>query len=59
MKSMSNRAKHNDLEQESAYTKLHLTEEQKPRFIEAAKAGEPLPADIQESFMAQLFANDK
>lgn len=35
--------------------KLHLTEERKPRFVEAAKAGKPMPDDIARSFMKQLF----
>lgn len=40
-------------------TTLHLNDEQKPRFIEAAKAGKGLPVDIAESFMTQLFPGDE
>lgn len=40
-------------------TVLHLTAEQETRFVEAAKAGKPLPADIRASFMAQLFLEEK
>lgn len=52
-------AKFNPLGQEPGETILHLTDEQKPRFIEAALAGRGLPADIVESFMAQLFPDDQ
>lgn len=55
-------AQYNDLGQEpddTPETVLHLTDEQKPRFIEAALAGRGLPADIVQSFMAQLFPDDE
>ncbi len=39
-------------------TILQMTDEQIPRFVEAAKAGKGLPADIVASFMAQLFTGD-
>lgn len=40
-------------------TILKLTDEQIPRFVEAAKAGKGLPDDIVQSFMAQLFPDDQ
>lgn len=40
-------------------TILRLTDEQTPRFVEAAKAGKGLPPDIVKSFMAQLFPDDQ
>jgi len=52
-------AEFNPLGQEPAETILQLTEEQKPRFIEAALAGRGIPADIVQSFMAQLFPDDQ
>ena len=39
-------------------TILKLTDEQIPRFVEAAKAGKGLPPDIVKSFMAQLFPDE-
>lgn len=51
-------ARFNDLGREpddTPETVLHLTNEQIPRFVEAAKAGKGLPDDIVNSFMAQLF----
>lgn len=52
-------AEFSPLGQESDETILHLTDEQIPRFVEAAKAGKGLPPDIVESFMSQLFPNDQ
>ena len=52
-------ARFNDLGQESGETILQLTDEQRPRFEAAARAGKPLPADIAESFMTQLFPSDE
>lgn len=55
-------AKFNDLGRDpdgTPETVLHLTDEQKPRFIEAALAGRGLPDDIVASFMQQLFPNDR
>lgn len=46
-----------DDEEDSSF-KLHLTEEQKPRFQKAALAGKPMPEDIAQSFMAQLFKDE-
>lgn len=40
-------------------TILRLTDEQIPRFVEAAKAGKGLPPDIVASFMAQLFPDEQ
>lgn len=51
-------ARFNDLGQEPGETILQLTDEQTPRFVEAAKAGKGLPPDIVKSFMAQLFPGD-
>lgn len=52
-------ARFNPLGQVPGETILHLSDEQKPQFIEAAKTGKGLPADIAESFMAQLFPDDQ
>lgn len=52
-------ARFNDPGQESGETILQLTDEQIPRFVEAAKEGKGLPPDIVASFMAQLFSEDK
>lgn len=52
-------AEFNPLGQEPGETILQLTDEQKPRFIDAAKAGKGLPDDIVASFMAQLFPDDQ
>lgn len=48
-----------ELERHIDETILQLTDEQRPRFEAAARAGEPLPADIAVSFMAQLFPGDQ
>lgn len=44
--------------EEHPYTQLQLTKERTPRFVEAAKAGVPIPEDIAQSLMAQLFSQD-
>lgn len=49
----------NSEKEESSYTQLQLTKEQTPRFVEAAKAGKPMPEDIAQSFMTQLFGQEK
>lgn len=49
----------NQVGREPGETILRLTDEQRPRFEAAARAGKPLPADIAESFMAQLFPDDQ
>ena len=47
-----------DESEDSSFIKLHLTDEQKPRFQQAALAGKPLPDDITRSFMKQLFKDE-
>lgn len=49
-------------EQRAAIRFLHcdmtMTDEQQPRFVEAATTGQPLPKDIALSFNAQRFADE-
>ncbi len=52
-------AEFNSMGKEPGETILQLTDEQTPRFVEAAKAGKGLPPDIVKSFMAQLFPDDQ
>lgn len=55
-------AQFNDLGRDPGATPetiLQLTDEQIPRFVEAAKTGKGLPDDIVASFMAQLFPDDQ
>lgn len=52
-------AEFNNLGREPDETVLQLTDEQIPRFIEAAKAGKGLPPDIVKSFMTQLFPDNE
>lgn len=45
--------------EETDFSQLQLTKEQTPRFVEAAKDGRPMPEDIAQSFMSQLFGEEK